>query len=394
MDTERVMRFAISLLLATLVASPAAAQTTRVEAIAEEQAEKAKALGTEGPSDAELIIRRVLLSPLLSGGGGAYPWFGSVYGGTGMGLGVGYLQRFQSAAYFNAQAGISLNNSMVVRGTFAAPNLWRGRLQLDANGQWLDARGVSFYGFGQDSTVENRERFDYGPKDVTGNVTLRPMRYVSLAGSYTFLRYDTHRETPHLSAEEAPGLDQELNYQITRGTLMIDWRPHPSYSTRGGFVRASLERDQESADQPYSFDLQEYEVMHQLPLVREQFVLAARGLVTMTTADANHEVPVMMAPYLGSGSALRGFSNRRFTDRNRVLLTGEYRWRPSRYLDMAIFLDAGQVAPDRHDFDLNEFDTAWGIGARFHGPNFNALRVEIARGREGIRLIFAGSQPF
>ena len=26
--------------------------------------------------------------------------------------------------------------------------------------------------------------------------------------------------------------------------------------------------------------------------------------------------------------------------------------------------------------------------------NFNALRIEVARGREGIRLVFAGSQPF
>ena len=101
-----------------------------------------------------------------------------------------------------------------------------------------------------------------------------------------------------------------------------------------------------------------------------------------------------MMPYLGSGSALRGFANRRFTDRNRVLLSGEYRWRPSRYIDMALFMDAGQVAGDRRDFDFNRFDVAWGIGARFHGPNFNALRIEVARGREGIRLIFSGSQPF
>jgi outer membrane translocation and assembly module TamA len=61
---------------------------------------------------------------------------------------------------------------------------------------------------------------------------------------------------------------------------------------------------------------------------------------------------------------------------------------------MAVFMDAGQVAHDRHDFDVNRFETAWGIGARFHGPTFNALRVEIARGREGIRLVVAGSQPF
>ena len=62
--------------------------------------------------------------------------------------------------------------------------------------------------------------------------------------------------------------------------------------------------------------------------------------------------------------------------------------------DMALFIDAGQVAADRRDFDFAEFDVAWGIGARFHGPTYNAFRIEVARGREGIRLVFAGSQPF
>jgi outer membrane translocation and assembly module TamA len=114
----------------------------------------------------------------------------------------------------------------------------------------------------------------------------------------------------------------------------------------------------------------------------------------LTSPDSGDAVPVMLSPFLGSGSTLRGYANRRFTDRNRVLLTGEYRWRPSRYLDMALFVDAGQVAADRRAFDFAEFDVAWGVGARFHGPNFNALRIEVARGREGFRVIFAGSQPF
>ncbi len=130
-------------------------RSTRVDAIAEEQAEKAKAVGPEGPSDAERIIRRILLSPLLSGGEGLYPWFGSVFGGTGMGLGAGYLKRFENASHFNLQTGISINNSTVLRGGFAAPALWRGKMQFDTSGQWLDARDVSFYGFGQDSAPED-----------------------------------------------------------------------------------------------------------------------------------------------------------------------------------------------------------------------------------------------
>jgi hypothetical protein len=389
------MAVVINALIALLaVASPASAQSTRAETIATEQAEKAKQVGVEGPSEAERVIRRVLLSPLLSGGEGLYPWFGSLYAGTGMGVGAGFLKRFENAAYFNVQSGIALNNSRLLRGTFALPELWRGRMQFETSAQWLDARAVSFYGFGQDSARLARERFDFTPKDIGANVTIKPARFLSLNGGYTFMNFDTRRDAPRFFGADAPGMDEELNYHVTRGTVAFDWRPAPAYSTRGGYYRASVERNVEAEGRPYSFVAQEYEVVQQLPLVREQFVLAARGLMTLTSPDGGDDVPVMMTPYLGSGSTLRGYANRRFTDRNRVLLTGEYRWRPSRYLDMALFLDAGQVARDRRDFNVEQFDVAWGIGARFHGPNFNALRIEAARGREGFRLIFAGSQPF
>jgi hypothetical protein len=123
-------------------------------------------------------------------------------------------------------------------------------------------------------------------------------------------------------------------------------------------------------------------------------VLAVRGLMTLSTTDAGQQVPFMLGPHLGSGSTLRAFVTRRFMDRNRVLVTGEYRWRPSRYLDMALFVDSGQVAADMHQFRFSDFETNYGIGARFHGPIFTAFRVELARGREGMNLVFAGSQIF
>jgi hypothetical protein len=380
-------------LVAVLIATPAAvAQSTRAESIAEEQAEKAKQLGPEGPSDAELVIRRLLLSPLLSGGDGLYPWFGSVFGGTGMAIGAGFLKRLENAAYFNLQTGISLNNSTMLRGSFAAPGLWHNLVQVEATAQWIEARGVSFYGFGQDSARDARDRYDFSPKEIGGNVILKPFRFTSLTGSSN-LHVNSHRDLPLYGEDEAPGLDQDLTFHQARASVAFDWRPSPGYSTRGGVYRASFERHHEIDGLPYSFNLQEYEAVQLVPLVREQFVFAARGLMTLTNADAGHEVPVMLAPYIGSGSTLRGFANRRFTDRNLLLFSGEYRWRPSRYLDMALFVDAGQVAPDRH-FRTADFDVAWGLGARFHGPAFNAMRVEVARGREGIRFIFSGSQPF
>ncbi len=381
-------------LLALLVSVPSFAQATREGAIAEQQAEKAKRLAEEGPSDAELVIRRILISPLLSGGDGIYPWFGSVFGGSGMAVGAGYLKRLQKAASFNVMGGISLNNSVLFETKLAAPGLWRGRLRVDASGSWLNARGVSFYGLGPASDKSSRLRYDYQPTDLTFNAAFKPAKWLSFSSGYSFVNIETASEARGTLSDAGPGLGDDLRYNVTRGGVAIDWRSSPGYSTRGGFYRATWERHNETNSNPNSFDLQEFEVVQLVPLVREQFVLAARGLVTLTSTEPGASVPVMLSPYLGSGSTLRGFATRRFTDRNRVLLTGEYRWRPSRYIDMALFLDAGQVASDRKQFQTRDFETSWGLGARFHGPLFTALRVEVARGREGMGLIVAGSQIF
>ena len=376
-----------------LVGSPSSAQTTRVETIAAQQAEKATKLGAEGPSDAELVVRRVLLSPLLSGGGGIYPWFGSVFGGSGISVGVGYLKRLEKAASFNVLGGISLNQSTLFETRLAAPQLWRVKLRVDAEASRTDAREVAFHGFGPGAS-QVRVQYDYQPTELTGHVTLRPVKRLAFSGGYSFLNITTTSDAPGLIEAIGRGLGDDLRYNVTRAAVTYDWRTAPGYSTRGGFYRATWERYNETSSRPYSFDLHEYEVSQLVPLVREQFVLAARGLVTLTSTETGREVPVMLSPFLGSGSTLRGFATRRFTDRNRVLVTGEYRWRPSRYLDMALFVDAGQVAADKHQFRTGDFETDWGIGARFHGPLFTAIRVEVARGREGVNLVFAGSQIF
>jgi Omp85 superfamily domain len=191
-----------------------------------------------------------------------------------------------------------------------------------------------------------------------------------------------------------PGRGQELRYQVAQAGAAIDWRTSPGYSTHGGFYRATWSDYQETHNRPFSFQSVECEAVQFIPFVREQSILAVRGLVTMTmTADGN-EVPFMLEPTLGSDDTLRGYVTRRFTDRNRLLLTAEYRWRPSRYVDMALFVDAGKVAPSRSDLDLSSLETDWGIGIRFHGPGFTALRAEVAKGREGWRLALSEHQVF
>jgi hypothetical protein len=311
-----------------------------------------------------------------------------------MAVGAGYLKRFEKSGSLNFLAGISINNSQLFETRIVAPALFRDRLQIGAEARWTDAKEVAYYGVGLDTDPETDFEYDYQPTEYSTDATFKPVRWLSIGGGYSYLDLTTKVDDFDVAALPAPGIGRELRYNVIRAEAAVDTRTSPGYSTRGGLYRVAWERHEERHDLPFSFDSQEYEVRQLVPLVREQFVIAFRGLMTLTSSDPGNVVPVPLAPFLGSGSTLRAFTTRRFNDRNRVLVTGEYRWRPSRYLDMAVFVDSGQVAGDIDAFRFRDFETNWGIGARFHGPLFTALRVEYARGREGRNIVFAGSQIF
>ena len=61
---------------------------------------------------------------------------------------------------------------------------------------------------------------------------------------------------------------------------------------------------------------------------------------------------------------------------------------------MAFFYDTGMVAPRVDDIALNAFSSDFGVGIRFHGPARTPLRVELAKGDEGLQVVFAASSAF
>jgi len=126
----------------------------------------------------------------------------------------------------------------------------------------------------------------------------------------------------------------------------------------------------------------------------ETWVLSLRAR-TESIVRKSDVVPYFLMPWLGSGSTLRAYPTARFRDRHTLLLAGEIRWFPNRLgLDMALFFDAGKVAPQRSLLTLDGMKTDYGIGVRFHTPAATALRVELAKGLEGWRTVFAASAPF
>jgi outer membrane translocation and assembly module TamA len=62
---------------------------------------------------------------------------------------------------------------------------------------------------------------------------------------------------------------------------------------------------------------------------------------------------------------------------------------------VALFFDAGKVAPQRDQLDLKNLATDVGVGVRFHTPSATPLRVELAHSDEiGWKLVFAGTAAF
>jgi outer membrane protein assembly factor BamA len=105
-------------------------------------------------------------------------------------------------------------------------------------------------------------------------------------------------------------------------------------------------------------------------------------------------MPYFMLPSLGGGSTLRGFTSWRFRDRQSLLLTAEWRVLVNRFIDTALFYDAGKVTRNISDLDLDGLKKNYGIGFRLHGPAATPLRIEFAKSNEGFAVIFGASAAF
>jgi len=177
----------------------------------------------------------------------------------------------------------------------------------------------------------------------------------------------------------------------SQGTVGVDWRTSPGYTRRGGFYGITL-HDYTEPDEKFGFRRIDYEAIQHFPILREAWVISLRGEAQTSYPKGNQQIPFFLLPYVGSGSTLRGFTSHRFRDQNRIVFEAEWRIMVNRFIDTAVFYDAGKVTALKSDLDFNGLKSDYGFGVRFHGPFLTPLRVEVAKSPEGARLVFA-TQP-
>ena len=375
----------------------ALAQDTREAEIAAAQKEKAAGLRPHQPHWAEELLLQVRKT-LVEQPSGFYPYFDSVYSGGGFTLGEGYRRFTGDRTHWSIAGLYSTKAYKLIEAAATSPGHWSGRLDLRAAAGWRDATEVAYHGLGIDSPAEGaafRMQQGYGG----GGVTIRPQKYLLLTAAASYESYTlkdpTDDESPSVedSGFPAPGAGANPDYIHTTASAAFDWRPAADYARRGGLYQIARHHYADR-DNTYSFDRLDAEIVQHVPILRENWVLSFHGRLESTLGD-DDQVPYFLMPALGSGSTLRGYSSWRFRDRHSTLVSGEFRWIASRLaLDMALFYDAGMVAPTLDAISLGSFVSDVGIGARFHGPARTPLRIELAHGREGAHLVFSASAAF
>ena len=382
---------------ALTVATPAWSQTSRTDTVAGKQVEKAKDLKPRAPSGAERAVKWVK-DELIDEPSGLYPFFGSVYSGGGFTLGAGYRRYYGDNSHWDAKVLQSIRNYRLLEVSTDSWNHGGGRLDVHARAGWRDAPDVPFYGLGIDSP-HTAAGFGVTQAYAGGEIAWRPLGHMRLQGGAMYEDYSTGSPSggarPPIESMftpvTAPALGLDPAYWHGTASLGYDWRPSPGYARRGGLYQVRYHQYAGGVD---DFERVEGEVVQHVPLVREYWVLSLHGHADSILTDGA-VVPYYLLPSLGGGDTLRGYSSWRFRDRTAALTTAELRWIPNRNIvDVAVFYDAGMVAPEFGDLALSRFKSDAGIGVRFHGPLATPLRIELAKSREGLHLVFSGSAAF
>jgi hypothetical protein len=391
--------------VAALIAgpTPAGAQeappATREAAIEQAEADKARALHPYVLSGGERLMDRA--EDILTNGLRWYPFFESAYPGGGFPFGVGYRQHVSPFNLIDARGSYTLSGYKRAEVEFVAPHLFHRRGQLSLLGGWRDAPEVGFFGIGNDSPKDQRTSYELERPYASASLSFMPTRqYWTFGGGLEVTRWSQRSGSGSFPSIETaytpdtlPGLGGEATYVHSQASAAFDWRPSPGYARRGGYYGVTV-HDYADTNSALGFRQVDYEAIQHFPILREAWVISLRAQAQTAFDKDGRQIPFFMLPSLGGVSSLRGYDAWRFRDRNSLLLQGEWRVMVNRYLDTAVFYDAGKVGPRTSDLDLQGLHHDVGIGFRFHSIDAPVLRVDVAKGSEGLRLVVVASHVF
>ena len=373
---------------------------TRAALIEQEEQAKFEALTPAAPGKAEAYVTRIS-DAFLAGNMHWHAFWQNAYSGGGFTLGAGYLQHVSSYNMLDVRGSITFSGYKRLEAQFTVPELFRRHGSLSVLGGWREATQVNFFGLGQTTKQEELTNYGFTQPYLSANVLIFPTRNLFLVGGGVEVSQwrqgagtgSSPSVEQKYTPETLPGLGAQPVYLHSQATIGIDSRTSPGYTRRGGYYAVTL-HDYTDKDNLWGFNEVDYTAIQHIPILREAWVLAFRAYAQTTYDKSGQTIPFFMMPSFSGGSDLRAYASWRLRDLNSLLLQGEWRASVNRFLEMALFYDAGKVAPKRSDLDWHGMKSDYGIGFRFHGAISTPLRIELAFGNEGYVLNFSASQVF
>lgn len=389
-------------------ATTAMAQETRTAVLERQRAEKAANVQPYQPGRLEKALLYVEQEDPL-GKIAPYNGFYVQYGysgkpvGAGLGLGGGFRHDvLDRRARFVVEGGASLSRYTMARVDFSVPTIAGGRGEVGVEASYRHHPQEDFYGIGS-ASLDDRVSFRFDGSRIESRAVARPVRWLALGtrigyvdvsvGGGTDTRFRSIEEL--FTDREAPGLEQQPAFLYGDLFGAIDLRDQPGNARAGGYYGVAWRRYADRDLDRYSFRRIDADLQHFFPIFDKKRVIAVRGRLMSTKANAGDEVPFYFRPTLGGSDSLRSAPDYRFRDNHALFMNLEYRWEAFSGLDMALFTDWGKVASRVRDVNLRDLRRAYGIGMRFNTYRSVFLRIDVATGGGGgFRYFFKFSKAF
>jgi surface antigen Omp85-like protein len=337
---------------------------------------------------------------------GFYPELSNMVTGAGwLAIGPGYRQFLSNGRVFiDGSAALSWHLYKMAQGRIELPTLADSHLVVGAQGMWQDETQVNYFGLGSDSTEDDRSQYRFQTHDIVGYAKYLPNSTVTINGEFGWLgrpkimepggtfKGDFPDVREAYPTDPAVSLETQPSLLHSEAAITADTRNHRGYPTSGFVYRAALTQYTDRSGGTFSFREYEAEGLQLVPIGTGKWVLAFHGWTVHGDVPDGHAIPFYLLPALGGNNTLRAYSNFQFHENNLLVVNAESRLRLTPHIDMALFADAGNVA---HDFgDLNLDKRAYGAGLRLHTDTTTVARMDVAHGDEGWRFVFRTTEPF
>ncbi len=404
-----VKLFALVAALLLVGAEMASAQAkTRTEEIEMARRDKMARLWPEYQSPLVDQINDMVERGLYEGlesGKGSNGWqlvLGGMRSGQGQTLGVGYRRSdlFRESIDFRAAARATIQKAYMFDFNFDFTKLRTERTFLNFYTAFESSPQMDYYGPGPNSLEENRSSYLYDTFnfDLNGGVEIFKGFKFGITGGFLDVHTGTGQRSGFPSTDEAfpeaPGLEEDTYYARWGAFLQADYRDNPGGPRSGGLYAVRFRRYSDEDLGQFSFQQTEFVAQQYIPYFNKTRVIALRAVAVITFEASGKEIPFYLQPKLGGNDNLRGFERYRFYDDQMIYFNVEHRWFAFSGLDMAVFVDAGKVIPNKADIDFSDLRFSGGMGFRFKMQGNYIMRIDFAYGSEGFRWMWTFSDIF